>query len=971
MTTTCGFVLVREQSIPELNSHARLFRHRKTGAELLSLENDDENKCFGMTFRTPPTGSTGVAHVLEHVVIAGSRKYPLKDPFAALLKGSLKTFLNALTFPDKTSYPVASQNLQDFYNLIDVYLDTVFYPLLRKQTFQQQGWRYELERLEDPLIIKGVVLNEMKGLYSSPASVLADLTRQSLFPDTGYGLAWGGDPKHIPDLTYEQLAAFHRLYYHPSNARAFFYGDDDPSERLRILDRYFADFAPVEIDSRIRLQPRFEAPRRIVYPYASSPNADNRKGMLNVAWMLDDTTNPERTVAFHILEHILIGTPASPLRKALIDSSLGEDLTRSGLTDALCQMIFSVGLKGVAVEHVDEIEDLILRTLEQLANEGIDALTVAAALNTIEFQLRENNSGPIPRGLSLMKRALTTWLYDGDPLAPLAFEVPLATIKARLGGGERLFEGLIERYFLHNPHRTTVYLQPDPDLGRREAADGRMRLDQVRAGMSTADLQAIIDSTDQLKRFQETPDSPEVQETIPSLKLTDLHPKLISVPLAVFEQSGARVLYHNIFTNGIVYLDVGLDLHQLPQHLLPYVPLFGRALVECGTTREHFVRLAQRVGSTTGGIRPQSFSSTIRETRQGTSWLFLRGKATLAHVADLIAIIQDMLLMVRLDDQQRFRQILLKEKASREAAIVPAGSMSVNTRLRGRFSEADWAAEQMSGVSYLFFLRQLIQQVESDWLSVRTALEQIHTTLVNRNAIVCNVTVDEAGWRQCAPRLDELLAALPAAPVEHVAWAPQYRIGCEGLAITADTNYVGKAANLYDLGYKPHGAASVVTRYLSTTWLWERVRVQGGAYSSFCTFDQHSGVFSYLSHRDPNLLATIDIYDQTSAFLRRTQFSDAELTRSIIGAIGDMNTYQLPDAKGYSSMLRYLAGETDAARQRWYDQILTTRAADFQTFADVLEQVRDKGVVVMLGGQAAINAAVAARPGWLEVIKLH
>src|SRR6202165_459309 len=435
MTATHGFELIREQALAEINSTARYYRHAKTGAELLSLLNSDENKVFGATFGTPPADSTGVAHILEHSVLCGSRKYPIKEPFVELMKRSLNTFLNAMTFPDKTCYPVASQNVQDFYNLIDVYLDAVFFPRLTPQIFQQEGWHYELDAPDAPLIYKGVVFNEMKGNYSSPDSMLRELSQQSLYPDITYGLDSGGDPKHIPDLTYAQLKAFHQRHYHPSNAKLFFYGDDDPDERLRLLDAYLGAFGPIDVDAKVPLQPRFTAPKRLARTYAAG-NADlearsgdeagteqaTKETMLTVNWMLDEVVDVEAALALAILDHVLVGTPAAPLYKALIDSGLGEALTGGGLDDGLRPPMFSVGLKGIDPADAEKVELLIADTLGALFEKGIDPLTIEAALNTVEFRLRENNTGAFPRGIVFMLRALESWLHGRDPVRPLAFE---------------------------------------------------------------------------------------------------------------------------------------------------------------------------------------------------------------------------------------------------------------------------------------------------------------------------------------------------------------------------------------------------------------------------------------------------------------------------------------------------------------------------------------------------------------------
>ncbi len=970
MTVYNGFELLQERDIPELNTRARFFRHLMTGAELLSLENDDENKVFGITFRTPPVDSTGIPHIMEHSVLCGSRKYPVKEPFVELVKGSLKTFLNAFTFPDKTCYPVASQNLQDFYNLIDVYVDAVFYPLLAPQTLQQEGWHYELDSVDAEMAYKGVVFNEMKGAYSSPENILGRFTQKSLFPDNTYGVDSGGDPRVIPELTYRQFQEFHDTYYHPSNARIFFYGDDNPQERLRLMDGYLKDFESLDVDSAIALQPSFEQPQQLTIPYDPGEDAETKKAMLTVNWLFPETVDSQTRLALGILSYILIGTPASPLRKTLIDSGLGEDLTGGGLEGELRQMFFSTGMKGVAVGNEGKVETLILDTLERLAKEGIDPDMIAAAVNTTEFGLRENNTGPFPRGLLLMLRSLTTWLYGHDPVAPLAFEAPLSELKQRLDSGEPVFEDLIKNFLLENRHRTTVILEPESGLSQREEARENERLAKIKASMNEEELRTVVEDTRQLKLRQETPDSPDALASIPTLTLDDLDKENKLIPLVLSDLRGTPLLYHDLFTNGIIYLDVGFDLHDLPQKYLPYIPLFGRSLVGLGTQSEDFVKLSQRIGRSTGGIHPSHFISATQESSQSAAWLFLRGKATMEQSADLLAILRDVLLTVKLDNRERFRQMVLEAKASKEAGLVPGGHAIVNTRLRSLFDEAGWAAEQMGGIDYLFFLRQLSEEVDKDWPAVLENLESIREILVNRSRMLLNVTLDQDNWESFQARLLEFMDTLPSARGNPQQWHPEHGTGFEGLTIPAQVNYVGKGANLYELGYQLDGSIQVINNYLRTTWLWERVRVQGGAYGGFALFDHRSGVYTYVSYRDPNLLATLDNYDGTGQYLRQVQLSQEELTKSIIGAIGELDAYQLPDAKGYTSMLRYLTGETDEMRQHRREQVLSTTQADFHTFGEVLDRLKDDGRVIVLGSKEDIEAANAQRGDWLQVKKV-
>ena len=999
-----SFTLQQETHIPEINATAKVFIHDKTGARLLSLTNDDENKCFGINFRTPPTDSTGIAHIMEHSVLCGSRKYQVKEPFVELIKGSLNTFLNAFTAPDRTSYPVASQNLKDFYNLIDVYLDAVFYPLIPPETLQQEGWHYELESPDAPLTYKGVVFNEMKGNYSSPDNVLGDVSQQAIFPDNLYALDSGGDPAVIPDLTYTQFKAFHETYYHPSNAYIYFYGDDPEDERLRILDSWLEAFERKEINALTPLQPLFDAPRSVNAVYDSGDNPE-AKAYLQVNWLMPEVTDIRTTLGLETLAHILLETPASPLKKALSESGLGEDVT-GGYHTSFRQALFAAGMKGVAEGDTQKVETLIFDTLTSLAKDGLDPDTIAASLNTIEFHLRERNTGRFPRGLALMLSALGVWVYDGDPISGLAFEAPLAALKADVAAG-RYFETLIEEHLLKNPHRASVTLRPDPQEGQRREAAERDRLEKVKAALvadGKADLvtdsetdkrietdipidmlidwktgkhltlETIIENARELKRRQETPDSPEALATLPALSLDDIDPQSKPIPIEIIGRRSndprPSIFYHSLFTNDILYLDLGFDLHSLPAELLPYAGLFGRLLLEMGTENQDFVRLTQRIGRDTGGIHPSSLVSATRGSERATAWLFLRGKAVASQSAALLDILKDVLLTARLDNRERFKQIVLEKKAGIEAGLLPGGHQVVNRRLRAHFNEADWVSEQMSGVAQLFFLRELAQTIETDWASVLEKLETVRRRLLNRATTVVNVTLDESNWKSFAPQLASFVAEIPFFEPDPVKWLPAALDKNEGLTLPSQVNYVAKGADLYKLGYRMHGSVLVINKILATTWLWEKIRVQGGAYGGFSAFDIHSGMYTFLSYRDPNLLATLDTYDATADFLRNLDLPDSELTKAIIGSIGDLDAYLLPDAKGWMSLTRHLVGYTEEKRQIFRDQVLRTSLRDFKAFAEILATVAAQGQIVALGSAETIAKANAARPDLLGVKKI-
>jgi Zn-dependent M16 (insulinase) family peptidase len=966
------FELIFDEEIPELMGRVRFYRHLRTGAEVLSVINEDDNKVFGICFRTPPSDSSGVAHILEHSVLCGSRKYPVKEPFVELIKGSLKTFLNAFTYPDKTCYPVASQNVQDFYNLIDVYLDAVFYPRLTPLVLQQEGWHYEFDDTGGRLSIKGVVYNEMKGVYSSPDSMLSELSQQSLFPDTTYGLDSGGDPKVIPSLSFEQFKSFHGRFYHPSNARIYFYGNDDADRRLDIIEEYLKDFSRTDPESGVPLQPPKAAGGRIVRPFASGSEEaaqGGAKSMVTVNWLLPATDDPVLNLAFQILEYVLLGMPGSPLKKALIESGLGEDVAGGGLETELRQLFFSAGLKGIRAEDSPKVENLIFETLSSLVRDGIDPASVEAGLNTVEFHLRENNFGQFPQGLAVMLRALSTWLYGADPTLLLAFESPLAKVKENLKSSGYL-EGLVRRYFLENQHRTVVLLRAEPGLAASETAEEAAKFDEIKKSLSADETSRIIEGAKNLQRIQSSPDSPEALATIPVLNVSDLDRQNRIIPIEQMPSEGLTGYYHDLFTAGITYLDVGFNLRTLPRRYLPYAPLFGRALLEMGTDYQNFVSLSQKISCKTGGMRPEVFCSSVIGDSNPAAWLFLRSKSMTSQVRDLADILDEVLGAVKLGDRERFRQIVLEEKARQERKIVPGGHSVIDKRIRAHFNQADWVRELTGGISYFLFLGTLAREIDEDWGKVLSELEEVRGMLTNRSAMVFNLTAGRKDLQSIEPHVHGFIGALPDRPAAMESWRPGLFPEFEGIMIPSQVNYVGKGADLYREGYEAHGSSKVISGYLRTTWLWEKVRVQGGAYGGFCFFDRMSGAFTFLSYRDPNLLKTIENFDGTAQFLRTAVLPDDEIRKAIIGAIGELDTYMLADMKGYASLLRRLTGDSEEERQKMRAEILGTTEKDFRAFAEVLEKVNRNGIVKVLGSQGAIDSALAQRPGWLKTFRL-
>ncbi|CAA6664336.1 unnamed protein product [Spirodela intermedia] len=902
-----GFEKISEQVIDECKPTAVLYKHLKTDAEIMSLKNGDENKVFGIVFRTLP-------------------KYPLKQPYTELLKGSLHTFLNAFTYPDRTCFPVASTNLKDFYNLVDVALDAVFFPKCVEdfQIFQPEGWHYELNDPSEEIPFKGVILNEMKGAYSELDNILGRVCQQALFPDNAYGVDSAGDPKFIPKLTFEEFKDFYHKYYHPSNAKIWFYGDDDPSERLRILSAYLDQYdkSPVSNESRVEPQKLLSMPVRVIEKYAAGEGDDNRtKHMVCMSWLLSaETLDLETELALKFLNHLLLGTPASPLRRILLESRLGDAIVGGGVGDELLQPQFSIGLKG---DELRKLEELIMSTLKKLAAEGSDSDAVQASVNTIEFSLRENNTGSFPEA---------KWIYDKDPFEPLKYEKPLQSLKALIAAedSKAVFCPLLEKLILNNAHCVTVEMR-------------------VKSSMSQEDLAELVCATQELRLRQETPDPPEALKCVPSLSLDDIPRKPIQVPTETAEVNGVKVLQHDLFTNDVLYLEVVFHLCRLRQDLLQLIPLFCKSLLEMETEELDFVQLNQLIGRKTGGISIYPFTSPVRGKAEPSSHVIVHGKAMGGRVEDLFNLIRCILQDVQFTDQQRFEQLVSQSKAGMEV---------ISDILLG---SGDAIAAARMDANYLELLRNLEKRVDKEWPAISSSLD----------AIRINMTADGKILTESSKYLAEFIDAIPSVPSPGATtWSSLLSPMKEAIVVPTQVNYVGKAANIYEAGYQLHGSSYVISEYIDNTWLWDRIRVSGGGYGTYSALDTDSGVFSYMSYRDPNLLKTVDVYDATANFLRELELDDDALTKAIIGTIGDVDPYQLPDAKGYSSLMRHLLGITEEERQIRREEILSTSVKHFREFADALEVVKDKGVVVAVASADDVAKANEEKGGFFEVKKV-
>jgi len=977
-----AFDLVRVETVDEYTLKCATYRHRKSGAEIISAAADDDNKVFGIVFRTPVTDSTGVPHILEHSVLCGSDKYTSKEPFAELLKGSLQTFLNAFTYPDRTCYPVASQNTKDFYNLVNVYLDAVLNPRAKRDptVLEQEGWHYELDDAAAPLTYKGVVFNEMKGVYSSPESRMYRAAQQATFPDNTYSVDSGGDPAVIPSLSFEQFKGYHDAYYHPANSRIFFYGDDDLTYRLQLLDEYLSAFDAPDTPpaSAIVTQKLYTKPMKVVEPFpASAEEGSDAQHMVTVNWLLNEEPLPEvEELALNILDHLLMGTTTAPLYKAMLDSGLGAAIMGGGLSDELKQATFSVGLKGVAKDDVPKVEVLALETLRATAESGFDADAIEASLNTVEFTMREMNTGGFPKGLAFMLSIMPRWIYReggasvSSPADALRFEAPLAELKERLAKGEKVFEGLLTKLLLDNGHRMAVELAPDKTLGDKLAAAEEAELASAKAAMSEEQLAGVIAATAALKAAQLKEDSPEDLATIPRVGLPDLEREVRTIPTDVFPLAGgATLLEHPLPTAGVVYADVLLDLSPLALHELPLTNLFQRLLLETGTSTVPAVTLQRRIGARTGGIAASIFSQqrvaadgAVSDPYDIVHYLAVRAKATTDKAPQMLELVADVLAHAQLDSQAKVVEILKETKSNLESSFLSSGNAYAGLRLSSRTSLLGYISEATSGVSYYHSLKDLLATAQNDWPSLLGRLVAMREAVLSQKGLVINLTADPAVLAAARTHVDSFVASLPAEPTLQqpaTAWRDAVELNPtvdEAYAITTQVNYVAAGTRLFEPSSVVNmGAYGVVARYLSRGYLWDNVRVVGGAYGGGCSLNPTSGAFAYSSYRDPNLQDTLDIYSDTPKLLSELELTDEALEQAIVGAVGDLDGPLTPDQKGLRALTWHLCGQTTANRQLYRDQMLSTSRADFHNFGDVLAASKLK--VAVFGSAEAIEKA--------------
>lgn len=977
--------------IEEYGLQGILYKHKKSGAQVISvLAPEDDNKVFGITFRTPPKDSTGIPHVLEHSVLCGSKKFPVKEPFVDLLKGSLQNFLNAFTYPDRTCYPVASTNTKDFYNLVNVYLDAVLNPraLTDPQVLQQEGWHYELEDPASPLIYKGVVYNEMKGVYSSPDSLMGRATQQAIFPDNTYGVDSGGDPLKIPDLSFEQFKSFHSDYYHPCNSRVFFYGNDDPQKRLALLDEYLQDFTEKPVFSKVEYQKKFTEPRKVEVKFPISPNADP-KHMLTVNWLLnEESLSMKEMFGLAVLDSLLIGTSDASLRKALTESNLGDSVTGGGLSDELIQSTFSAGLKGVKAEDVDKVERLVTSTIEKLSVAGFEQSAIDAAMNTFEFRLREFNTGSFPRGLSVMLSMMSQWIYDKNPADGIAFEGPLKSLKDDLAAGVPVFQDLLKRYFVANNHRVTVEAKPDLELEEVIVKEEKGRLEGIKELMTPEDIERIIEETKELKAAQEAIDSPEAKATLPRLGLDDIDPTAKVLPITIadanLDGNGAKIITHDLQTNGILYADVAFDYSSIDLDDLELLPLLSRMMTETGAAAMDETALTRKIGTYTGGVGIsyhndlQRQGSKVASPDDAIMYMMIRGKAVSDNIPILFDLFKDILLNANLSNQKRAIEMLKESKIRKESSILSNGHSFGASRLAARHSFMGYMGEVQGGLTSVRGAGALLESAEKDWLSLQARLQNLRSKIIRKGSMIVNLTGENKVLDSAAPAVQSFLSSMPAAGTDKgMPLVQQFNakkaekllpMKNEGFAMPSQVNYVVYGGPIVDPGEEVKGSSAVVSRYLSIGHLWDNVRVIGGAYGGFARFSELTGRMSFLSYRDPNLKKTLDIYDESADALSSAEIASEDILQAVVGTMGDLDSPMSPDQKGFASFLQYLSGETQEDRQNYRTAVLSTKGEDFTEFASKLRKLEDTGSIAVFGSLSSLEEANKQLPDHKKMV---
>lgn len=951
-----GFRVNAMSHIEEVNSDAYVMEHVKSGARLMYLDNDDDNKVFYIAFRTTPDNSKGVPHIMEHSTLCGSHKYPLKEPFVELAKGSLNTFLNAITWPDKTMYPIASRNDVDFHNLMDVYLDAVFYPncLKNPQILMQEGWHYELENKEAPLTYNGVVYNEMKGALSSPEAIMEDRAMEKLFPDTTYGVESGGDPEVIPTLSFREFTEFHRRFYHPSNSYIYLYGNMDIDKTLEYLDgEYLSAFDRRNVDSMVKTQAPFGKRISVTAPYGIAENEGTEGKAIHALYnAFNDHMSTMDSLAFRILNYVLIDMDGAPLKQAVLDAGLGSDLSGS-YGDSYKQPVWIVEVTGSEVDKQQAFADVVDSTLRSIALKGLDKDMLEAALNRTEFTARENDYQGRPKGLFYGVRAMDLWLYDRDPMEALRYIDDINTLRDNLK--TNYFENLLLRYVIKNPHQVLITMKPEKGLTEKMNRETAEKLAAFKSSLSDEQLDEIMASTKALKERQASGETEEALETIPLLSRKDLKRTVEEEVLEKENVSGMDHFHFGVHTNGITYLNLYFPLSGLTEEDIPYAILLSTLLRSLSTTKHSYGELARLSNAYTGGM---SFAvngyGKVEDTNAYLPALTVRAKALTAKADKLLDLLGEVINHTLFTDTKRLKELILQEKSEWDMTAFSRGHSLVMTRLTSYFSRGGEFAEQ-SGLSYYYFLADLARKFDGEKEKLVAKLEEVSRKIFTRSGLFFETIGEEEEKKAVLSNLSLLVDDMEEGKKKEprpFSFPPAEKN--EAFRTSGKVQYVAKGGNFKSHGFAYTGALKVMETILRYEYLWKKVRVLGGAYGAFTQF-LRDGTAILCSYRDPNLAETLKAYEDLPAYLENLTLSDREMTKYVIGTMAAAETQLTPSMKGERAMVHYLSGNTRESRMKIRDEVINCQVEDIRKLAPLVESVMKDPYICVMGSEDKIE----------------
>lgn len=948
-----GFKLLDQYEIREIQSIARVFIHEKSGARLLYLENDDDNKVFSIGFRTPPWDSTGVPHIIEHCVLSGSRKYKTKEPFMDMVKGSLQTFINAMTFSDKTLYPVASRNDKDFFNLMDVYLDAVFYPRIYEdpKIFMQEGWHYELFDKEDPIIYKGVVYNEMQGAYSSPEIILGDEINKALYPDTCYRHSSGGDPDIIPELTYEGFLNFHRRFYHPSNSYIYLYGNGDIEKHLEHIDRdYLSNFDKKDIDSHIDIQKPFKKRKEVIayYPILKDEDDKNRS-YLSLSFVLGENTQPEIYLMANILSLMLIESEAAPIKKALLQAGIGEDVFSINVGGL--QPGFGIVAKHTSNDKKEQFEKIIFDTLNELVVKGIDKKLIEASINIMEYSLREAGNFAT-KGLVYNMQSLDSWLYDDNPTTHLQYEDTINKFKENIDTG--YFEKFIQERLIENTHSALVIIEPKKGLGEEKDKALKKKLADYKDSLNEEEMEELIKQNEELKEMQLSDDSPEAKATIPKLSISDVEPKAEIIPQEIIKLEDVTLLFHNIFTSKIAYVDFYFDTSMVDEQLIPYINLLSGIIGKVDTQIRDYSELSNEIYINTGGI---NFDTNVYIEKDNDEIYYpkfrVKGKAIGDNIHKMMELINEILTQSKIEDESRIKELIQQFKSRIEMNIFNMGHYISSLRVGSYFSPTRKYTEKLKGLDYYWFICDVLENFDNNNQQIMDNLNKVYSDIFNINNLIISFTGDEEDLVLVKDSLPVVVSNLNKEIKETQKYNFLEKRSNEGILSSSNVQYVSKGYNFRKLGYEYNGSMKVLTTILNGDYLHNRIRAQGGAYGAGISIDRTGHITTY-SYRDPNLKESIDVYDAMGEYIKNLNIDKSELTNYIIGTISRLDPAMTPYDKGQLATSRYISHITQEEIQKTREEVLNTKLKDIKAYGDLLDATMKEDYLCVLGNENKI-----------------